>query len=67
MNFFGVEISDAQFEAAMEAARSWWVYDFSGIAHQAAIRKALGIEADGTAAPPAGIKMPFKSDFNRES
>jgi hypothetical protein len=52
MNFFGIEISDAQFEAAMKAARAdpdpW---SFSA---WTAVAKALGFEVGGVAAPPDG-------------
>jgi hypothetical protein len=50
MNFFGIEISDAQFEAAMNLARGrLW-----GEWNEEAIRKALGFEASDVASPPAG-------------
>jgi hypothetical protein len=52
MNFFGVEISDAQFEAAMAAARREGGFDQKQ--YEAAIREALGFETGGAPTPPAG-------------
>lgn len=61
MNFFGVEISDAQFDAAMNVARSG---DPDGSTDDAirlgmAIRKALGFETGDVAAPPATNPHPY--------
>ena len=53
MNFFGVEISDAQFEAALAAARA--PAKGGQKVMDEAVREALGFEAGSVAAPPAGV------------
>lgn len=54
MNFFGIEISDAKFEAGITAARqalrAWFDPDT-----EEKIDSALGFEAGDVAAPPAGV------------
>jgi hypothetical protein len=59
MNFFGIEISDARFEAAMAVARRGLV---GGTQEEfdEAMKKALGLETGDVVAPPAGV-------INRES
>jgi hypothetical protein len=54
MNFFGILITDEQFEAAMNAARGrLW-----GQWNEEAIRKALGFETGDVASPPAHKATP---------
>jgi hypothetical protein len=63
MNFFGIEISDAQFEAAMKVARDGWraLEDYAdGFVVEREIAEAIGFEAGDVVAPPAGV-------INRES
>ena len=50
MNFFGIEISDEQLEAAMAATRM--SYGSQG-EYDMAVSKALGFEAGDVAPPPA--------------
>jgi hypothetical protein len=70
MNFFGVQISDAQFEAAMEAARGWIDGESGELDGDAAVRKALGFETGDVAAPPAWFeswRAKRATEINRES
>jgi hypothetical protein len=61
MNFFGIEITDLQFEAAMDAARAdpdpW---SFSA---WTAVAKALGFEAGDTAKQTAASPPPFSQPY----
>lgn len=70
MNFFGVEISDAQFDAAMTAAREALVFAYEEDG-EAEIEKALGFETGDVTAPPAESDSRkttvLKSDINHVS
>ena len=60
MNFFGIAISLAQFDAGIRAARAYRKAGFGQEALDEAVRKALGFEPGDVAAPPGagGTTLP---------